>query len=138
MTTRCSSGWAPDLASGRRRHPWDSVAAGSGPYYGDVPSSVNTPACATLSIRLDPILSTMARDLARDLNTVYAAGNETPVGIWSDDATMWVADADDERLYAYDMAVTVPVTPEQAASDFNGDGIVNFADFFEFVDAFGS
>ena len=33
-----------------------------------------------------------------------AAGNDAPTGIWSDGLTMWVADYDDARLYAYDMA----------------------------------
>ena len=31
-----------------------------------------------------------------------------------------------------------PAPPEQKTADFNGDGIVNFADFFDFVDAFGT
>ena len=38
------------------------------------------------------------------------------------------------------VAVTVaaaPETPAAAGADFNGDGTVDFADFFEFVDAFG-
>ncbi len=31
-----------------------------------------------------------------------------------------------------------PAPPGQKTADFNGDGIVNFADFFDFVDAFGT
>ena len=33
---------------------------------------------------------------------------------------------------------TVPRSQGQVTADFNGDGIVNFADFFDFVDAFGT
>ena len=35
-------------------------------------------------------------------------------------------------------ATRPPAPPGQKTADFNGDGIVNFADFFEFVDAFGT
>ena len=38
-----------------------------------------------------------------DFNTLEAAGNGKPYGIWSDGATMWVLDADDRKLYAYNM-----------------------------------
>ena len=36
--------------------------------------------------------------------TLGAAGNNAPQGIWSDGDTMWVADDDDDKIYAYDMA----------------------------------
>ena len=35
-------------------------------------------------------------------------------------------------------ATRPPPPPGQKTADFNGDGIVNFADFFDFVDAFGT
>ena len=35
------------------------------------------------------------------LDGLADAGNNSPSGIWSDGATMWVADAGDERVYAY-------------------------------------
>ena len=38
-----------------------------------------------------------------DFDTPKAAGNR-PYMIWSDGATMWVVDVDDEKIYAYDMA----------------------------------
>ena len=38
-----------------------------------------------------------------DFNTLEAVGNGKPYGIWSDGATMWVLDADDRKLYAYNM-----------------------------------
>ena len=78
-----------------------------------------------------------ARDSVKDFNTLDATGNTSPEGIWSDGITMWVADSDDDKLCAYDMPVTMPVTPAQVTGDFNDDGRVDFADFFEFVDAFG-
>ena len=41
------------------------------------------------------------RDSGKDINTLGAAGNTAPEGIWSDGATMWVADTGDDKLYAY-------------------------------------
>ena len=46
---------------------------------------------------------TKARDPAKDFNTLDAAGNDSPRGLWSDGVTMWVGDYSDEKLYAYDM-----------------------------------
>ena len=39
-----------------------------------------------------------------DFNTLYAARNTNPWGIWSDGLTMWVADFVDKKIYAYDLA----------------------------------
>ena len=46
-----------------------------------------------------------ARDSAADLDSLAAAFNRAPQGIWSDGTTMWVADSLNAKLYAYD-AVT--------------------------------
>ena len=43
----------------------------------------------------------------RDLNHLAAAGNDSPQGIWSDGTTMWIADDDDDKLYAYTLATGV-------------------------------
>ena len=43
----------------------------------------------------------------RDLNGLAAAGNESPQGIWSDGTTIWVADDEDDMLYAYTLATGV-------------------------------
>ena len=48
-------------------------------------------------------MMTGARVPARDFNTLAAAGNNNPAGIWSDGTTMWVADLRDARIYAYNM-----------------------------------
>ena len=37
----------------------------------------------------------------RDFTNLIAAENRAPRGIWSDGTTMWVADTDDDKLYAY-------------------------------------
>ena len=44
------------------------------------------------------------RDREAEFHTLASAGNDSPQGIWSDGKTLWVADADDGRVYAYDMA----------------------------------
>ena len=41
---------------------------------------------------------------SEDFDTLIAAGNENPSLIWSNGATMWVADDADDKIYAYDMA----------------------------------
>ena len=40
-------------------------------------------------------LATKARDSSKDIDTLNAAGNTTPNGIWSDGTTMWVSDNGD-------------------------------------------
>ena len=44
------------------------------------------------------------QDTAKDFGTLGAAGNNNPVGIWSDGTTMWVADSADSKIYAYKMS----------------------------------
>ena len=39
-----------------------------------------------------------------DIDTLAAAGNHLPYSIWSNGTTMWVADWDDDKLYAYTLA----------------------------------
>ena len=39
----------------------------------------------------------------KNFKTLDAAGNDSPAGIWSDGDTMWVADKDDRKIYAYRM-----------------------------------
>ena len=39
-----------------------------------------------------------------DLDGLIAAGNERPDGIWSNGTTMWVADSEDAKIYAYRLA----------------------------------
>ena len=41
---------------------------------------------------------------AKDFDTLIAAGNEDPRGIWSDGTTMWAADYSDDKIYAYSMS----------------------------------
>ena len=49
-------------------------------------------------------LTTKARDSSKDFGTLLTAGNENPVGLWSDDTTMWVADSVGKKIYAYKMS----------------------------------
>ena len=54
------------------------------------------------------------RYAGKDFDTLDAAGNDSPSGIWSDGTTMWVADRDDDKLYAYNVATKA----RDAAKDF--------------------
>ena len=49
-----------------------------------------------------------------DLDGLIAAGNNSPTGIWSNGATMWVADINDSKLYAYNTDGT-----RDSSRDFN-------------------
>ena len=49
-------------------------------------------------------MATKAHKPTEDFNTLVAAGNGVPTGIWSDGTTMFVADEQDRIIYAYDMA----------------------------------
>ena len=42
-------------------------------------------------------------------------GNTDPSGLWSDGTTMWVADTDDDKLYAYNLSTKA----KDSAKDFN-------------------
>ena len=41
---------------------------------------------------------------SQDFNTLIAAGNANPLGIWSDGTTMWVSDLNDNKIYAYSLS----------------------------------
>ena len=60
-------------------------------------------------------LSTKARDPNNDFNTLLAAGNNWPGGLWSDGTTLWVTDAGGDKIYAYNLSTKAP-DPDK---DFN-------------------
>ena len=70
----------------------------------------NMPAISTLeevgeSIVQQPEQSPpYARAPAKDFNTLRAAGNNGPRGLWSDDTTLWVTDVADDKIYAYNLS----------------------------------
>ena len=55
-------------------------------------------------------MATKARVSSKDFDTLDAADNESPTGIWSDGTTMWVADYSDDKIYAYSMATKARVS----------------------------
>ena len=59
---------------------------------------------ALLSSPVQAQLSSFTHNAAKDVETLVAAGNNAPSGIWSDGTTMWLADWNDSRLYAYRMS----------------------------------
>ena len=60
-------------------------------------------------------MSTKARDSAKDFDTLRAAGNRNPDGLWSDGTTMWAADQDSDKIYAYSMGTKA----RDSAKDFD-------------------
>ena len=55
------------------------------------------------------------RDATEDFDTLISAGNNAPLGIWSDGTTMWVSDSVDDKIYAYDLNTKA----RDATEDFN-------------------
>ena len=53
-----------------------------------------------------------------DFNTLEAAGNSFPVGIWSDGTTLWVLDVEDDKIYAYNLS-TKARDPDNDFNTFN-------------------
>jgi len=49
-------------------------------------------------------MSDKSRDETKDFDTLSAAGNNDPWGIWANSTTMWVADTVDSKVYAYKMS----------------------------------
>ena len=68
-----------------------------------------------------PVADTEAsfdRTAAGDFNTLKAAGNNVPVGIWTrgsayDWTTLWVADSQDRKIYAYDLKTKARVASKE-------------------------
>ena len=56
-----------------------------------------------------------SHDPAKDFDTLDAAGNDDPRGIWSDGVTMWVSDTGDEKLFAYNIMTKA----RDPSKDFN-------------------
>ena len=59
---------------------------------------------ATQPLALAASTGTTSRNPAQDFDTLNAAGNNNPSGLWSDGITLWVADSQDDKIYAYDLA----------------------------------
>ncbi len=60
---------------------------------------------------------------ARDFTTLDA-GNGSPEGLWSDGITMWVADIEDDKIYAYKMS-DMARDPDQDFNTLSGAGNTN-------------
>ena len=59
---------------------------------------------ALLLASLSPLSAQEHHNSNEDFNTLYDARNHRPRGLWSDGTTIWVADYDDDLLYAYTLA----------------------------------
>ena len=75
-------------------------------------------------------MTTKLRDPEKDYNTLNAADNDRPRGIWSNGTTMWVSDAGrsdnlrDDKIYAYDLvAKTYNLAKNISLADGRASGI---------------
>ena len=59
-----------------------------------------------------------SRNACLDFDTLSAAGNTSPDGIWSDGTTMWVSNSADTKAYAYNLATKA----RDAAKDISFSG----------------
>ena len=57
-----------------------------------------------------------------DLDTLRAAGNANPWGLWSDETTLWVGDRLDVKIYAYTLASGARDAGKDIALDANNTG----------------
>ena len=62
------------------------------------------------------------RNPAKDFARMASAGNDRAEGIWSDGQTMWVADQDDDRVYAYRVSDGARADPQNAEFYLAGSG----------------
>ena len=69
-----------------------------------------------------------ARAAAEDYDTLAAAGNSTPTGLWSDGDTMWVLDGGKNKIYAYN---TLKV--EARLGELNVNGHIPNPNYEDFV-----
>ena len=68
--------------------------------------------------------STRTRNESQDFETLAAAGNNDPIGLWSDGTTMWVSDRVDSKIYAYNLNTKL----RDAAKDYNTLGAAGNSD----------
>ena len=73
-------------------------------------------------------LQTKARDVNKEFNTLIAASNSQPFGMWSDGITMWVSDVIDSKIYAYELLSTETLEDLESS---NWIHVENNADAYE-------
>ena len=106
-TGTCTAGEA-DLS-----HALDTLTAGTTYTW----TAYRDSTCANLidTVTFTPVHSPGERYAAKDFTTLGAAGNHSPRGLYSDGTTLWMADRDDKKLYAYELSDT----SRDAAKDFD-------------------
>ena len=93
------------LPSDARRYGHTGLNIGQIYYYQLTAVNSNGEGPRTTVLRAIPHPPLGSRDSSKDFNTLSAAGNTTPTGLWSNGTTLWVADRSGVgRIYAYNMA----------------------------------
>ena len=97
--TAAQADFAFDAATPR---PAWLTLSGTGTISGEMPTNVTLGSTAyTVKITGKGIYAGKTGDVNF---TLIDAGNTRPVGIWSDDSTMWMGDYSSDKIYAYSMA----------------------------------
>ena len=78
--------------------------------------TANDSSTATYTLNINRgVTNTFGWNAERDFDILRAATNNNPKGIWSNGTTMWVADSDDDKLYAYNLSTKA----RDSGKDFN-------------------
>ena len=89
---------------------WLSIS-GTGTISGTVPTNASPSKTYTIRVTGRGTYAGSIQDIpftlkvsSKEFNTLKAAGNNSPEGIWSDGTTMWVMDWIDAKIYGYSMS----------------------------------
>lgn len=77
--------------------------------------------CSVFVLTGPALTGDMSRAPDKDFNTLEAAGNEFPEGIWSDGTTVWMVDRQYDKIYAYGYLAVISDQgswSDQAIQDF--------------------
>ena len=96
--------WVVDLLN-RKVYAYN-MPPGSGTPVVQVKANMEQSTATPVTVGTTPF----ARNPAEDFNGLSAAKNNHPMGIWSDGATVWQVDHDDNKIYAYDIKTKDRVT----------------------------
>ena len=114
-STATASGFTEIYSGNATSYTHTNLVAASNYYYrlqlcgdNDIASCLDIAAVSSQQTTTTPDIYDFSnfgqRNSSADFNTLSAAGNNAPLGIWSNATTMWVADNGSDKIYAYNLA----------------------------------